>query len=129
MAWIDLVTLLALAEFFGFAYAVGKARQRYGIKAPATTGHDIFERTFRVQQNTLELLILFIPALWMAARYWNPAYTAAVGAVFIVGRVLYFFGYVKDPTKRSMGFLISFAPIVVLWVGALWGVLRTLFAG
>jgi glutathione S-transferase len=127
MAWIDLVTLFALAEFFGFAWAVGKARQRYGIKAPATTGNDVFERTFRVQQNTVELLIIFIPALWIAARYWNPVWVAATGAVFIVGRAMYFYGYVNEPTKRSMGFLISFAPIVVLWAASLWGAVRSLF--
>src|SRR5262249_17039166 len=74
MPWVDLVTLLALLEFFAFAWAVGQARRRYGIKAPACAGNDMFERYFRVQQNTLELLIQFIPALWIAARYWNPVW-------------------------------------------------------
>jgi glutathione S-transferase len=128
MAWVDLVTLLAVAEFFGFAYAVGLARQRYGIKAPATSGHEIFERYFRVQQNTLEMLMLFVPSLWIAAHYWNPNWSAIVGAVYIVGRAIYFRAYIADPSKRTLGFVVGFAAIVVLWLGGVFGALRTIFS-
>jgi glutathione S-transferase len=128
MAWVDLVTLLALIQFFAFAYAVGGARVRFGVKAPATTGNENFERYFRVQQNTLELLVLFVPALWLAARYWNPAWAAAVAAVYLIGRVVYFQAYIRDPSKRTIGFALSFLPIAVLWVIAMIGVVRTLLA-
>ena len=67
MAWVQLVALLALVECFFFAYAVGKAREKYGVKAPAITGNEIFERYFRVQQNTIEQIVLFLPSLFIAA--------------------------------------------------------------
>ena len=128
MAWVQLVTLLAVFEFFGFGYAVGAARARYGIKAPATSGNEIFERYFRVQQNTLELLVMFLPATWIAAAYWNPLWVAAIGAVYLVGRLLYLRGYVRDPRRRDVGFALSIVPIAVLALGATVGVVRALLA-
>ena len=126
MAWIHLVTLLALIEYLGFGALVGKARETYGVKAPATTGHDVFERYFRVQMNTLELLIIFVPALWMAAAYWNPVWMAAVGTVYLVGRLLYLRTYVAEPKSRGYGFLLSMAPIGVLLVAAGFGVCKSI---
>ena len=81
MAWIQLVTLLALAEYFWFAFAVGEARVKYAVKAPATSGNEHFERYFRVQQNTLELLVVFLPALWIAATHWEATWVAAIGVL------------------------------------------------
>ena len=126
MLWVQLVTLLALFEYFGFAFAVGSARVRYGVKAPAISGNDQFERYFRVQQNTLEVLILFLPILWIAASYWNPIWVAAIGAVYLVGRLLYFRGYVRDPRQRSLGFGLSMVPIMLLALGALFGIVKGL---
>lgn len=126
MAWVDLVTLIALVEYFYFAVLVGQARQRYGIKAPAMSGNDIVERHIRVQQNTLELLIIYIPVLWIAARYWNPVWMAAIGAVFPIGRFIYLGAYVRDPGTRTLGFGTSFVPIVVLAVMAAIGAVRSL---
>ena len=129
MIWVDLVTLLAVVEFFGFIYAVGAARTRYGIRAPATTGNETFERYFRVQQNTMELLIMFIPSLWLAARYGYPVYVAAIGAVYFVGRVVYFFAYVADPKKRTLGYVLSLLPVGIFWIIAGIGIARALIAG
>ena len=126
MAWIHLVTLLALLEYIGFIALVGRARGQYGIKAPATAGHEMFERYFRVQMNTLELLIVFVPALWMAAAYWNPVWVAVLGAVYLIGRVLYLRGYVADPRSRSMGFALSATSIILLLLAAAIGVFRQL---
>jgi len=84
MAWVQLVALLALVECFFFAYAVGKAREKYEVKAPAITGNEIFERYFRVQQNTIEQMILFLPSLFIAAAYWPAQWVAALGAVYLV---------------------------------------------
>ena len=127
MAWVQLVALLALFEYFGFAWAVGRARERYGIKAPATSGSAEFECYFRVQQNTLELLIVFLPLLWIAASYWNPIWIAAIGAVFVIGRLLYFRGYVREASQRHIGFQLSSVPIVLLALGSVIGVARALF--
>lgn len=126
MTWINLVTLCALLEYFIFAWLVGVARAKYGVKAPATTGHEVFERYFRVQQNTLELLILFVPALWIAAQYWNPAWMAGVGAIYVLGRIVYFRGYVSAPAARHNGFLLSIWPVAVLLVAGVAGVVLAL---
>jgi|SRR5579863_4641211 len=128
MALVDLVTLLALIEFLVFGAMVSRARATYGVKAPAITGNEQFERYFRVQQNTLELLIVFLPALWIAAHYFNPAWMAAIGMVYVVGRAVYYFGYVRDPRSRSLGYAISSVPTIVLIVLGLWGALRALVA-
>ena len=122
MILVDLVIALALVEFFVFLNAVGRARTTYQVPAPATTGNAVFERYFRVQMNTIEQLIIFIPSIILFARYVHPLIAAALGLVFIIGRWLYFTGYVKDPKKRSTGFVISAIPNVILLVGALIGV-------
>jgi len=127
-AWVNLVTLLALLEFFAFGFLVGKARVAYGVKAPAMSGHEMFERYYRVHYNTLELLIAFVPALWIAASYWNPLWMAAAGAVYLIGRILYLQGYVRDPKTRSIGFGLSMLPIIFLMLAALAGVGKSLLA-
>jgi glutathione S-transferase len=126
MAWVQLVALLALFEYMGFGTAVGNARARYGIKAPAITGNETFERYFRVQQNTLELLVVFLPALAIAAVYWNPLWVAAIGAVYLVGRLVYFRAYVRDPGQRSLGYGLSIVPVILLAFGATTGAVRAL---
>ena len=88
MALVHLVIGLALLEFFLFGWAVARARTRYQVAAPATTGHEVFERYFRVQMNTLEQLIIFVPSIVLFARYLNAYAAAALGAVFLVGRAL-----------------------------------------
>jgi len=126
MAWVQLVALLALFEYLGFGTAVGNARGRYGIKAPAITGNEQFERYFRVQQNTLELLIVFLPVLAIAAAYWNPVWVAAIGAVYLVGRLVYFRDYVREPRQRSLGYGLSVMPVLLLALGSVVGVARAL---
>lgn len=126
--WVNVVTLLALIEYFAFGVLVGRARGLYKVHAPATSGHEIFERWFRVHYNTLELLIMFVPALWIAAMYWNPLWMAGLGAVYLIGRILYLQGYVRDPKARSIGFGLSIVPIGVLILAALAGVVKALLA-
>ena len=125
--WVNLVTLLALVEYFAFSALVGRARAQYGVKAPATSGHEMFERYFRVHYNTLELLVMFVPALWMAAMYWNPLLVAGTGAIYLIGRILYLQGYVRDPKARSIGYGLSILPIGILVLAAFVGVAKALF--
>ncbi len=127
MLWIAVVILLALLEYMVFGFLVGGARARHRIAAPATTGHPVFERTFRVHYNTLELLVVFIPAIWLFGMYLNPRWGAILGAVFLVGRALYAVGYIRAPEKREIGATLSFASVGVLLFGALFGVLRVLW--
>ena len=126
MHMVAIVTALSLLEFMAFAMLVGWARGKYGVAAPATAGHPVFERYYRVQMNTLELLVVFIPALWLFGHYVSEPWAAGLGGVFIVGRLLYLLGYVKDPKKRELGFGLSFLPVVILLLGGLYGAVRAL---
>jgi uncharacterized membrane protein YecN with MAPEG domain len=126
MELVAVVIVLALLEFVVFGALVGRARGRYGVKAPATGGHEIFDRYFRVHYNTMEMLVVFVPAIWLFGLYVSPRWGAILGAVFLVGRILYLRGYVADPSKREFGFGLSVLPVVVLLVGALLGAVRVL---
>jgi glutathione S-transferase len=126
---VFLVMLLALLEYFGFMMAVGRARYRYGVKAPATAGNEDFERVYRVQMNTLEMLAMFLPALWSFAIFVSPTWAAGLGVVFIIGRLLYFTGYTKAADRRSLGFGLSMFPTLFLLLGGLIGAVRSLFVG
>jgi uncharacterized MAPEG superfamily protein len=121
MNLIAVVSLLALIEYMVIAGLVGAARGKHGVKAPATTGNEVFERYFRVQQNTLEQLVIFLPALWMFGTYIGVGAGAIIGLVFIVGRVIYLRGYVADPAKRGTGFIIGFVANAILVLGGLGG--------
>ena len=126
MAPAAIVIIIAVFEYMVFTFLVGRARGRYNVKAPATTGHEVFERYFRVQQNTLETLVAFIPGISLFALFVDPNWAAWVGLVYVVGRVVYFRGYVADPAKRGPGFLLSLLSIATLLVGGLVGALRNL---
>ena len=126
MAYVHLVIVLALLEFLLFGYAVGRARTRYNVPAPAMSGHEVFDRCFRAQMNTLEQLVVFLPSIWLFARYINAWAAVALGVLFIVGRALYFRGYVQAAESRHAGFLLSAIPNVTLLIGALIGVMRAI---
>lgn len=123
MEAVAIVTILALGQFILFSVQVGSMRGKHGVKAPAITGHPEFERMFRVQQNSMEQLVAFIPALWMFAYLVNPLWGAGMGLVFIVGRFIYRSSYIKDPDARGMGFTITFIPTAVMLV---WGLIAAL---
>ncbi|HUK01474.1 MAG TPA: MAPEG family protein [Steroidobacteraceae bacterium] len=126
MQWVAAVILAALIEYFALGFSVGRARAKYKIIAPAITGHEIFERHFRVHQNTLEQLILFVPAVWLFGLYVSPLWASLIGLVFIVGRLIYAVGYVRDPARREIGAVMSFAPQIALLIGAAIGVIRAI---
>jgi uncharacterized membrane protein YecN with MAPEG domain len=126
MPFVHLVIGLALAEFMVFGLLVARARDRYGVRPPATTGHEVFERTFRAQMNTLEQLVIFLPSIVMFAHYINAPAAAALGAVFVIGRALFFRGYVKAAEARHVGFNVSAIANAALLIGGLFGALRAL---
>src|SRR4030081_1336967 len=98
MPYVHIVTVLALLELFYFSLAVGRDPCRYNVPAPATTGNEMFERYFRVHMNTMELLVMFIPSVLLFGLYLNPYLAAGLGAVFLIGRLVYLFAFFKDPT-------------------------------
>jgi glutathione S-transferase len=118
-----LVTCLALLAYFLISFRVGKARTTYGVKAPAISGNADFERIYRVQMNTLEWMPIFLPALWLFAIYVSDAIAAALGIVWIVGRILYMIGYAEAANKRGRGFGIQGFAAFALWLGAIVGIL------
>ena len=124
-----LTTLVAVLLYYATIGNVGRARAKYKIAAPATTGHPDFERAFRVQMNTLEQLAAFLPALWLFALYQSPAWASLFGAMWIVGRALYAVGYYRAAEKRDAGFVIGFVAFAALWLGAAWGVIAALLRG
>lgn len=129
MSLVYLVMGLALVQFLYFGFLVGGARKQFGINAPACTGNEMFDRQFRVQMNTLEQLVILLPMLPMFAYYIDPRWATGLGVVYLIGRFMYAVGYVKDPSKRSTGFLVSFVPVVILLFGGIIGAIRASLAG
>jgi uncharacterized membrane protein YecN with MAPEG domain len=126
MALVTLVAVIALAEYMFFTVQVGRARGRTGVSAPAVSGVEEFERYFRVQQNTVEQLVIFLPALFAAGWFASSMFATIVGVAFIVGRGLYYMNYTQDPDKRGVGMIITFGANVALLLGAFAGALWTL---
>ena len=118
MELVALVVALALLEYFYILFQVGNGRGKYEVPAPAVTGHPTFERLYRVQMNTLEQLIIFLPAIWLFGIYVQPQIAAGLGVVFIIGRGIYFTSYVKEPETRTTGALMTMGSNVILLLGA-----------
>jgi|SRR5208282_536975 len=121
--WLALITVLALIEYMVLGVMVGQARGRYKIEAPATTGDPMFERYFRVHQNTLESLIVFLPALWICGLTLSRRGAALLGLLYIIARAVYARGYLADPGKREAGVIMTFAASGLLIIGSLIGII------
>lgn len=126
--WPAIITLLDIMLLLWTGALVGRARTKYAISAPATTGNPDFERTFRVQMNTLENSTVFLPAVWLAALYGATMLVAVAGLVWIGARAAYAMAYTKDPAKRAPSFGTSLLALAVLVGYAAFGVARALFA-
>lgn len=123
MELVYIVILLALILYNVLGMLVGRARQAHGVKAPAITGPEAFERTFRTHQNTLESLIVFVPAVWIFGMIVDPLWAAIVGVVYLVGRVIYAIGYIGAADKRGRGMMVSLLANAVLVLGSLAGLI------
>lgn len=129
MEAIAIVTILALVQVFVYAFQVGQARVKYEVSAPNIMGNPDFERAFRVHQNTVEQLIIFVPALWMFGYYVNALIGAGVGLVFIIARLIYRNAYLGDPNARGRGFGLGAAAMAVLLIGGLIGAALSWYRG
>ncbi len=127
MQYVELVAVLAILQYLSFIVLTGRARTSSGLQAPAVTGNEVFERMYRVQMNTLELLLAFLPALFLAAKHWSPVIVASLGSVFLIGRFVYWRAYINAPSKRVLGFALSMFSVMILALMALVGVILTLF--
>ena len=118
-----IVTVLAVLFYFFVGTRVSAARQKFGIKLPAMSGHPDFERVVRVHMNTLEWMPIFLPLLWLCAVYFSDGAAAVLGLVWIVGRALYLVGYSQAVEKRVTGFFIQAAACILLLIGAVAGII------
>ena len=123
MEYTALIILLALLQYLLFTARVGLARGKFGVKAPATTGDPTWERIYRVQQNTMEQLVIFVPAAIAFSTYVSGRWVLLPGLLFLAGRQLYSWEYVKDPDSRTPGMAISLLSNAALVIGALVGLL------
>ena len=126
MNWVAGVVLVSLIEYIVFGGLVARARGKYAIAAPAVTGHPLFERYFRVHQNSLEQLIVFIPSVWLFGGYVSPLWAAILGVIFLAARVVYAVGYIGEPRKRELGAVTTGVTEAILVIGALVGVVRAI---
>jgi len=129
MVWVSAVVLLAILQYMVVGMLVGRARVRYGVAAPACTGHPMFERWFRVHQNSLEMLIAFVPAIWLFGWWVSPTWAVAIGLLFVAARIIYSVQYISDPKTRTFGAGLSFLSVLALVVGGIVGLVRIAFTG
>ncbi|MCF8210153.1 MAG: MAPEG family protein [Rhodoferax sp.] len=105
---------------------VGRARGGHNIQAPAVSGHERFERAYRVQMNTLENAAIVLPVMWVNAGFISDRGAAALGAIWLVARIWYALAYLKEPTMRGPAFVLSMVALTLLWLAAAFGVVRVL---
>lgn len=127
MELVAVITVLAVFQYAIFSLMVGLARGRFEVAAPATTGHPEFERYFRVQQNTLERLVIFVPSLWVFSYFVSPVVGVGLGLLFIIARTLYCIGYIKAANKRSLGYGLGELANTALMLGTLGGLVYQYF--
>ena len=116
------ITLLTVFLMLGLIFHVGRARGKYQVKAPAVSGHELFERAYRIQLNTIESVLMFLPALWLYAIFIGDKGAGDSGLIWLLARVWYAIAYQQNPAKRGLGFLISILVIAGLWTGAAYGI-------
>ena len=117
----SLVTLLTVLLMFVTSVIVGKARVKYQIMAPATSGHEMFDRAYRVQMNTMEAALMMLPSLWIYAIFNGETGAFAMGVIWLIGHAWYAQSYLTNPVRRGPGFGIAFVALAGLWFGALVG--------
>ena len=128
MELIAIITVMILIQTLFFGFEVGKARGKYNIKAPAVSGDENFDRHYRIHQNTIEQIIIFIPSLWLFGYFVNNNVAAALGILFIIGRLVFRNAYLKNPASREIGFMMGFLPMAICLLGTLFFVSKSILA-
>lgn len=121
-----LTLVAALLIYFAFSVIVGRARSTWNVPAPQASGHPEFDKRYRVQMNTLEQLALFVPGVILCAPVEGDGFTASFAAIWCVGRILFAWGYYKDPAKRGPGFALTLLPGLVLVLAGAHGAIAAL---
>ena len=126
MTYVALVTLLILVQYMIFLMQSGMARGKGDVKAPAVSGDENYERRFRIQMNTIEQLVITLPAMWLCAHFFRADVAAGLGVMFLIGRFIYAAAYAKEPKSRGIGFIISFLANIILVLCGLYAVISGL---
>jgi uncharacterized MAPEG superfamily protein len=126
MHYVELVAVLALLQMIFFMMLTGAARGKANLKAPATSGDEHYERMYRVQMNTIESMVIFLPALYLAGKHWSAISVAGIGLVFIIARFIYWRAYIANPARRSLGFGLSMLSTLALVILSLVGIILSL---
>ena len=124
MELLAFITVLILIQTLFFGFEVGKARGKYKIKAPAVSGDEMFDRHYRIHQNTIEQIVIFIPSLWLFGYFVHMNIGAGLGLLFLIGRLIFRSAYLKDPASREIGFIMGFLPIAICLLATLFFVTK-----
>lgn len=122
-----LVTILSLVLCYGLSIFVGVIRSKHNLPAPTMSGHPEVERAIRAHANTVEQLMIFLPSLWIFWYIVSPLWANILGAVWIVGRIIFAIGYYSAPLKRYYGFVPAIFASMILLFGSLIGIIGKLF--
>ncbi len=129
MDFVIVVVVLALIQFIAFGILVGRARGKYNVPAPASSGDPVFERYNRVHMNTLEQLVCFLPAIFIYSHVANANIAAGLGVVYLIGRLVYLRSYIADPASRGIGFVLTALPTLFMLLASLVIVIRNIITG
>jgi glutathione S-transferase len=121
MEYPVIIILLALIQYLLFGLRTGISRGKYNVLPPKTTGHETWERMFRVHQNTLEQLIVFIPALLAFSYYISAQWSLVPGIGFLIARQVYSYKYIQNPPTRTFppSFLINVIMVLATLVAVI----------
>ena len=122
----SLATIILVLFTFYLSAQVGMMRGK--VLAPATSGDPEFEKAFRIHYNTIEHLVLFLPLLWLSAQFWGDVVSGCAAAVWLTGRMIYSRDYRADPTKRTMGMLITLFGLLVVLIGSITPLVMLMFS-
>ena len=121
-----LVTVISIIVIIVFMFRVGMGRGKYKVDAPKMSGHETWDKLFRIHANSVEQAVIFYPALWLAALTGGDVIAASFGAVWVVGRIIYSYAYGKNPKSRAPGMLMTFGSTAFLAGIALYHILSGL---
>jgi glutathione S-transferase len=118
-----IATWLAIALYMGFVFQTGRMRRKHGIAAPAIAGHPEYERAYRIQMNTLEQLVPFLPMLWLFAILLDGEWAGGLGLLWVAARLHYALSYAREPAARGPGMIVTILVTVALMLGVAWGLI------
>ena len=126
MEYVAIITILALLQYFSFGFMVGQNRQRTKEAAIDAPEDLQLKRAIRVHLHTGEYIIIFLPFLFLCAHYADARFAAGCGVIWLIGRAMFRAGYMKDGTSRTNGFFVTLFSLVLLLIGAIYGIAKSL---